>query len=235
MALQSARPSAGGEPPPSLPRLTWEEYLVWAEDHPHSEWVDGEVIEFMATTGRHSLIVVFLFQLIGTYVRLQRLGLVFGDPYAIFTRDGRESRQPDVGVLLTANAHRFDPRREYLDGPADLVVEVVSKSSATRDREDKLDAYAAAGIPEYWIFEGRDDRQGVELYVRDAKATYDRVHPDADGRLHSTILPGFWLKPAWLAEDPLPDVDDLLEEIVPGIHEERAERARQRRAARRSG
>jgi Uma2 family endonuclease len=226
MVQQLVQPTA--EAPP---RMTYDEFLAWAVDHPHAEWVDGEVIEFMTVKGRHSLIVVFLFRLFGDYVEHRRLGLVFGDPYAMLIQvgDRRASRQPDVAVLLAEHAARFTQDR--LEGPADLIVEVLSDDSQTRDRQDKLTEYAAAGVPEYWIVEGREGRQGVELHRRNAAGAYERVLPDAEGRLHSTVLADFWLNPAWLAADPLPDLDDVLDAIVPGIHEERAERVRQRRAA----
>ena len=224
------------EPAPaaSLPRMTYDEFLAWAVEHPHAEWVEGEVIEFMTVKARHALVVGFLFELVRSFVRFRDLGVVVGDPYAMLIRAGngdpRVSRQPDLAVLLSEHLDRFTDER--LEGPADLVVEVVSDDSEKRDRQDKLAEYAEVGVPEYWLVEGRAGRQGTELYVRNAAGIYDRVSPDAEGRLPSTVLPGFWLDPSWLAADPLPDVDDVLDEIVPGIHEERAARARARRAGR---
>jgi Uma2 family endonuclease len=210
--------------------MTYEEFLAWAKEHPHAEWVDGEVIEFMTVKGRHSLVVFFLVKLLGSYVDHFRLGMILGDPYAMLIREGRASRQPDLMILLAQHIDRFTDDR--LEGPADVVIEVVSDDSDIRDRRDKLVEYEAAGVPEYWIVEGRAGRQGVELHVRNSAGVYEPVPPDTDGRLQSTALPGFWLNLAWLAADPLPDVDDVLDEIVPGIHEERAERARNRRSAR---
>ena len=224
------------EPTPaaSLPRMTYDEFLAWAVDHPHSEWVEGEVIEFMSVKARHALVVGFLYRLLVAFVEHRRLGIVIGDPYAMLIRDGngepRRHRQPDLLVLLASHQDRFTDER--LEGPADLVVEVVSDDSEKRDRQDKLAEYAEVGVPEYWLVGGRAGRQGTELYVRNAAGIYDRVSPDAEGRLPSTVLPGFWLDPSWLAADPLPDVDDVLDEIVPGIHDERAARARARRAGR---
>ena len=224
MVQQLAQPAASDP----LPRMTYEEFLAWAVDHPHAEWVDGEVIEFMTVSWRHSLVVVFLIELVGAYVRHGKLGRLVGDPYAMLIRSEGSHRQPDIVVILAENLHRATA--QHLVGPADLVVEVVSEESERRDRHDKLAEYAAAGVPEYWIVEGREGRQGVELHVRNAAGAYERALPDAEGRLHSTVLPGFWLDPAWPAADPLPDVDEVLDEIVPGIHEQRAERARRRRA-----
>jgi Uma2 family endonuclease len=233
MVRQLVEPAA----PSSLPRMTYDEFLAWAIEHPHSEWVEGEVIEFMTVKARHALVVGFLYRLIAAFVEHRRLGIVIGDPYAMLIRDGngepRRHRQPDLLVLLAAHQDRLTEER--LEGPADLVVEVVSDDSEKRDRQDKLAEYAAVGVPEYWLVEGRAGRQGTELYVQyvqNAAGSYDRALPDGEGRLHSTALPGFWLDPAWLAADPLPDVDDVLDEIVPGIHEERAARARARRTGR---
>ena len=218
----------------TLPRMTYEEYLAWAVEHPHSEWVEGEVIEFGWVTAQYALVVGFLIQAFGDFVRHRQLGLLLGDPYAMLSRAGdgepRASRQPDLLIVLPAHLNRAT--EDWLEGPADLIVEVVSDDSERRDRQEKLAQYAEVGVPEYWLVEGRAGRQGTELYVRNAAGVYERVPPDADGRLRSTVLPGFWLREDWLAADPLPDVDDVLDEIVPGIHEERAERARQRRTAR---
>ena len=41
--------------------------------------------------------------------------------------------------------------------------------------------------------------------------------PDAAGSYHSTALPGFWLKPEWLWQDPLPNPLTLLTEIAPEV------------------
>jgi hypothetical protein len=41
------------------------------------------------------------------------------------------------------------------------------------------------------------------------------VEPDAAGRIHSTVLPGFWLDPAWLTQDPLPTQLAVIQQIAP--------------------
>ena len=207
-------------------RMTYQESLDWATDRPHAEWVDGEVIEFTPVTVRRLLLLSYLVRLFGTYLGIRRRGPIVGSPYGMLIRGGRSCRQPDIAVLLTANRPRFT--EAHLEGPADLVVEFVSEESVRRDRHDELAEYAAAGVREYWMVEGRTRRHGVELHVRSATGACERALPDTGGRLRSTGLPGFWLNPTWLAKEPLPD----LAEIGPGIHEERAERARRRRAAR---
>jgi Uma2 family endonuclease len=209
---------------------TYERFLAWATDHPHAEWIEGEVVEFMTVKLRHDLVSGFLFSLLKTFVDHRQLGHIFRDPYAMLLLAGRVSLQPDVGFVLSTHRHRFT--ENHLQGPADLVIEVISQESVRHDRRRKFDLYARAGVPEYWLAEGRAGYTGLELYVLSRAGAYERIMPDARGRLISTIVSDFWLTEPWLAADPLPEVDDVLDEIWPGIHEERAERARQRRAAR---
>ena len=211
-------------------RMTYEEYLAWAGDDVRAEWVDGEVVLFMPVGKRHVLLISFLFQLIGAYARLRRLGEVYGEPFEQWTRGGRAARRPDVVFVATDHLDQFGA--EGFAGAVDLAVEVVSEDSEARDRREKRAEYAAVGVPEYWIVEGREGRHGVAFLVLQSDGTYAEVAPDAEGWLRSTVLPGFWLDPAWLEETPLPNLDWVLEEIAPGAHGELAERARQERAAR---
>ena len=136
-------------------------------------------------------------------------------------------------VLLNDHLERLTTTR--LTGPADIIVEVVSEESVVRDLEDKLEEYAALGVPEYWIVESREGQRGVTFLGLHSAGHYAPIDLDDQGRLHSSVLEGFWLDPTWLAEVPLPDLDWVLDQIVPGIHLERAERARQERLTRQAG
>ncbi|MBS4007629.1 MAG: Uma2 family endonuclease [Clostridium sp.] len=60
-----------------------------------------------------------------------------------------EVRQPDL-VMIHRTRLEIITRRG-IEGPPDLVVEVLSPHSAKRDRQQKLHAYAKYTIPEYWI------------------------------------------------------------------------------------
>lgn len=71
--------------------------------------------------------------------------------------------QPDVIYISGA---RLKNLRKRIESAPDLLVEVLSPSSARRDRGEKLSLYAQCGIREYWIFdpEGRQ----TELLVNEA-------------------------------------------------------------------
>jgi Uma2 family endonuclease len=127
--------------------------------------------------------------------------------------DGRSARQPDIFVVLNEHLDRYSDER--LDGPADLVVEIVSEGSVTEDLHVKRREYETAGIPEYWIVEGRLGGSGFDMLRLNNHGQYEPVQPDNEGRLFSRVLPEFWLRAAWLAADPLPSPYRVLQRIAP--------------------
>ena len=102
-------------------------------------------------------------------------------------------REPDLVFVTGEHGERILPDR--LEGPADLVVEVGSRTSRRRDRVDKFREYEAAGVREYWLIE----REGMraEFFGWNADGRYEAL-PVEDGVFRSRVLPGFWLRIEWL-------------------------------------
>lgn len=192
--------------------MSYEEFLA-LPDSIHAEWVDGEVTIFMPPTIEHQDALGLLHILLDLYARTLRLGKVVISPFEVVIRPGRSYREPDLLFVATANLARLTSKR--LTGPPDLAIEFISDDSVRRDRDVKRREYQEAGLPEYWIFDPRPARHQALFYRLNAQGAYDAIAPDAAGRLHSTVLPGFWLKPEWVwdaaAQDPLA----LLAEIAP--------------------
>ena len=194
-------------------RMSYDEYQEWYDRGAgrRGEWVDGEVIPFMSTSTRHGQLVWFLIHLIGSYLEPRPIGEAFPPEIELRTRDG-SARQPDLQVVLHEHADRIEEMR--VRGAADLVVEIISPDSVTRDRRDKLAEYAAAGVPEYWIVDPRSGREAVDLYLLDAEGRYERTAVDIDGRLATRVLPGLWLDAAWLTAATLPPAGKLGTEMA---------------------
>lgn len=189
---------APAQAPPHSP-LTYEEYVQWADETTHTEWVDGEVIVHMPATDLHQLTLGFLQALLLLYVSRLKLGRVFTAPFPMRLRATTSQREPDLFVVT--NARLSQVQRQYLDGPADLVVEIVSDDSVRRDRHEKLHEYERAGVTEYWIIDPRAGRRRADFYRLVAQAEYDLFATDDDDRIESAVLPGFWLRPSWLWDD----------------------------------
>jgi Uma2 family endonuclease len=98
----------------------------------------------------------------------------------------------------------------YIDGAPDLVVEFVSEDSTVRDWREKYWEYEAAGVKEYWVIDRRLKRMDLYILSEDQKYT---AAQEQDGKLFSKVLPGFWLKPEWLWQQPLPSAYAIAHEI----------------------
>jgi Uma2 family endonuclease len=117
-------------------------------------------------------------------------------------------REPDI--LFISQEHLDRLKETYLEGPADLVVEIVSPESRLRDRGEKYAEYEMGGVREYWLID-LEERQ-ADFYELDGRGRYRRLEPEA-GIYRSQVLSGFWLKVEWLWRDPLPPVLGVLREL----------------------
>jgi Uma2 family endonuclease len=183
-------------------QASYAEYLTWEHSGSLVEWVNGEIIIHMPPKEYHQRVVVFLTTLLQSYVRLYRLGRVIAAPFTMRAMPGGDAREPDLFFLATANLTRLSENE--LNGPADLVIEVISDDSVVRDRDEKFHEYQQGGVREYWIIDPRPQRLRADFYVLDAQGRYQPV-PIPDNRYQAAVLPEFWLNVEWLwAVDPDP-------------------------------
>lgn len=193
--------------------MTAEEFLAWDEEHVHAEWVNGEVTIFMPASPLHQAISNFLETLLTIYVNLFKLGIVRSAPLSMRARPGGSIREPDLVFISREHLDWMTPR--YLDGSADLVIEIISPTSTGRDRADKFYEYEEAGIREYLIVDPRAGKQRVDYYVLDENGSYQPVLANGQGRYLSRIIDGFWFRKEWLLGETPPDPLRALMEIAP--------------------
>jgi Uma2 family endonuclease len=194
--------------PPAGP-MTYEEFLDWADDKTFAEWVDGEVVLMSPVTDDHDQIAGFLYTLLRWWCEETGAGRAYASPFQMRLSDIGRGREPDTMVLLTANADR--KKDTYIDGAADLAVEVVSLESKVRDRGAKHGEYEMSGVSEYWIIDPLTNRADLFTLV---DGGYERMRP-VGTVYESIVLPGFKLDITWLWKRPMPKLSEIMRLLGP--------------------
>src|SRR5215510_7833057 len=162
-------------------QMSYEEFLDWCDEDTLAEWVDGYVIMTSPASEPHQTIVDFFVQILGIYVQQRDLGRILSAPFQMKLSAVRSGREPDLLFIALENLGRL--KKTYLDGPADLAIEVVSPESRLRDRGEKLAEYEMGGVREYWIIDPAEQR--ADFYVLAVDGRYERQRADAQGVYHS--------------------------------------------------
>jgi Uma2 family endonuclease len=135
-----------------------------------------------------------LFGHLWSYVEQNQLGEVIPAPCAVQLPNQPVPVQPDI---LFARAERADIIGEVeVQGPPDLVVEVLSPSNWLYDRREKFTLYQEAGVGEYWIAD--PDRRTVDVFVLRGRAFAVLGQWGVGDEAHSETLSGFVLSVAGL-------------------------------------
>ncbi len=186
-------------------KMTYEEFLEWADEDTRAEWVDGEAMIMSPASTAHQNCSDFLTALIRHYAEATVAGRAFSAPLQMKT--DLSGREPDVMCITQDHLDRLHDI--YIDGPADIAIEVISPKSRVRDRGEKYYEYEQVGGCEYWLID--PVRKQAEFYFLENDGIY-RPIPAGDSIFRSKILDGFWLKLEWLWQEHSPPLLSVLKE-----------------------
>ncbi len=201
---ETALTDVAAAPVPAAP-VSFDEFLAWSTEDTHAEWVEGAIQVSSPARDEHQDLRDFLTGIMRPYVAARQLGWVRGG-FLMRLVSRPSGREPDI--VFVAQEHTARIEETYVDGAADLVVEIVSPESVERDRGEKFVEYETDGVREYWLIDPL--RQEALFYVRSDAGLYHPAAIDANGIYQSTVLPGFWIEVGWLWERPLPAIEPIL-------------------------
>ncbi|GIV19539.1 MAG: restriction endonuclease [Armatimonadota bacterium] len=130
-------------------RMTRQEFEQLPPGPPYYDYIGGEAIEVNRPSGRHQQLVVWLASSLWQFVRQAKLGEVWVDINVELPTG--DVLSPDIVYLRKEHLSSYDEAKGYIVGTPDLVVEILSPSTAAYDRVEKFDAYRRAGVPWVWL------------------------------------------------------------------------------------
>lgn len=143
----------------SSSKFTYEDYLLFPDDGKRHELIDGDHFVTPAPMTKHQRISQNLSGLLYAYVTEARAGQIFCAPTDVVLSEF-DIVQPD---LLFISADRLSIITDNnIQGPPDLVVEILSESSRKTDEIIKRKLYQRHHILEYWIID--PELETVKIY-----------------------------------------------------------------------
>lgn len=166
-------------------KISYSEFL--AIDQKSSdplEYINGQIFLQASPSTEHQLIVTNLSAELRNFFKKTNCQ-TFVSPYDIILQSNEETNrvQPDLTVICDKQGLT---KNNYLGTP-DLVVEVLSPSTAAKDYIIKMNLYMRAGVKEYWIVSPRN--RTVQVFVLDRDTYGEPLNFTAKDALRSVLFP----------------------------------------------
>jgi Uma2 family endonuclease len=186
-------------PPRPAVKLTYDDFLLFPDDGKRHELIDGEHYVTPSPNLRHQRILGELYLAIGNYLRAHPIGEVFFAPLDVVISQ-YDVVEPDL-LYMSRERAAMVLVPEHVRGVPELVVEVASKGTRTRDETIKRDLYERAGVTEYWVVDPAIDVVRVYRKGADGFERLVELRRDAGDTLTTTLLPGLEIPLAGILSD----------------------------------
>jgi Uma2 family endonuclease len=163
--------------------LTWEDLIQTPETGERFEIMQGELIVTASPNTPHQLLSTTLTLTLGTHIKLNKLGVLFGAPVDVRLTP-HDVLAPDL--VFVAEARRGIIQRQYIEGAPDLVVEILSPSTRGRDLVRKTAIYLAGCVQEYW----QVDHDAKTLVILALRGDHYEPIPHVKNTVTSEVLKG---------------------------------------------
>ncbi len=167
-------------------KLTYDDLRLFPNDGKRHELIDGEHIMTPAPKTSHQRASINLATLLHTFVRAHNLGAVFSAPFDIVFSDF-DVTEPDL--IFISRARENILTEDNARGAPDLVIEILSPSTAEMDRKTKFRLYEKYGVREYWLVS--PEAENVQIFALRANG-YELLGNFTGGQqVRSEVLSGF--------------------------------------------
>ncbi len=168
---------------------TYADYLKLPNDGIRYEIINGELYMSPAPTVGHQRTLRELLFALMSFLKKKPLGEVFPAPTDVILSD-INVLQPDIVLILR---EKYDIlTRENIQGAPDLVIEVLSRGTRRRDRNQKLRQYEKFGVQEYWMAE--EESKTVEVWRKRGNKFVFQACLNLNEEITTPLLPGFKVK-----------------------------------------
>ncbi len=163
---------------------TIKDYKLLPEGSPY-QLIEGELIMTPAPSPLHQLISGNLYERIRSFTKEKGMGVVFYSPIDIYL-DEENVYQPDI-VFVSKEKNEMI-KEDGVHGAPDLIIEILSPSTAYYDMRKKFRVYERSGVKEYWIVD--PEMNSVEIYLNKNGHFLLHSRGEEKGEAESSLIEG---------------------------------------------
>lgn len=173
------------QPPAGRIVLTYEDYCLLPDDGRRYEILEGELFATPSPSRAHDRFVGNLFVILYTYLRERSVGEVFIAPFDVIL----EKTAVVVPDLLFVSRERLGIVTDRgVEGPPDLIMEILSSGTARRDRVEKAQLYARHGVRHYWLVD--PEARAIEAFELSEGQYRRTAHLAGEATFVPSLFPG---------------------------------------------
>ena len=143
---------------PKKKKYTYEDYAKLPEGAPY-QLIGGELIMTPAPTPYHQIVSGRIEFLLRQFVYERNLGEIIHSPIDVYFTE-EDVFQPDIIFISKKRLNIIGETK--IEGAPDLIIEILSPSTAYYDLGRKYEVYEKSGVKEYWII--HPERKSIEIY-----------------------------------------------------------------------
>lgn len=172
-------------------KLTYREFRELEFDDNDTYWyelINGELVQKQSPTFEHQRISRKIGRVLDNYAERTRYGEMFYAPLDVVL-DDNNAYHPDILFIKKDRSFILDNKEKVVIGSPDLVVEILSKTTAAHDKGAKKETYERNGVREYWLVDPRN--KSVEVYGLMEQRYKLIAYQEETGIVKSAALEGF--------------------------------------------
>jgi Uma2 family endonuclease len=173
---------------PKKRKFTYEDYLKTPHDQRY-ELIEGDLVMTPSPVPYHQWILKNIGFALESFVREKKMGKVFYAPCDVYL-DKKNVLQPDILFISKERLNIIGEKN--IQGAPDLIIEILSESTAYLDMVKKKKLYAQFSIKEYWIIDPGE--KTAETYTLKVDTFILMKRFSEKDVLESTVLPGLKIK-----------------------------------------
>jgi len=167
-------------------KYTYQDYFNLPDDGKRYELINGELVMTPAPNTMHQTVALNLEDSLRSFLRKNKTGKMFHAPYDVILSK-KNVVQPDILYISAERAGIITEKN--VDGPPDLIIEILSPATAYYDLLEKKEIYEQSGVKEYWIVDPKKLRIDVYRNIGQRFELNQRI--ESAGIAKSLVIEGF--------------------------------------------